>query len=289
MVTQLKRSLPTIATIAAIALIVFAATRLMGQSGGQLPRIDGKPNLSGIWQAMNTAYWDLEAQGGGPAPKEGFELGAVGAMPPGLGVVVGGRIPYKPEMLARREENRKVWPKLDPEVRCYLPGIPRATYLPYPFQIFQNQDRIVFTYQYSYARRIVNMGAPIEAPIDTWMGWQNGRWDGNTLVVENTAFIDPPVLRPGEPPIGSWLDRTGNFHSAGLKVTERFTPVDATHLTYEATLEDPNVYTRPWTISMPLYKRMEPDAAILEFKCPEYVEELYWGPYRKQTTTQGTN
>jgi hypothetical protein len=290
MVTQLKRSLPTIVTIAAIALIVIAATRLMGQSsGGQLPRIDGKPNLSGIWQAMNTAHWDLEAQGGGPAPKQAFEMGAVGAIPPGIGVVVGGRIPYKPEMLARREENRKVWPTLDPEVRCYLPGIPRATYLPYPFQIFQNQDRIVFTYQYSYARRIVNMGAPIEAPIDTWMGWQNGRWDGNTLVVENTAFIDPPVLRPNEPAIGSWLDRTGNFHSSALKVTERFTPIDATHLDYEATLEDPNVYTRPWTIKMPLYKRMEPDAAILEFKCPEYVEELYWGPYRKQTTTQGTN
>ena len=290
MVTQLKRSLPTIATIAAIALIVFAATRLMGQSsGGQLPRIDGKPNLSGIWQAMNTAHWDLEAQGGGPAPKQAFEMGAVGAIPPGLGVVVGGRIPYKPEMLAKREENRKVWPTLDPEVRCYLPGIPRATYLPYPFQIFQNQDRIVFTYQYSYARRIVNMGAPIEAPIDTWMGWQNGRWDGNTLVIENTAFIDPPILRPNEPAIGSWLDRTGNFHSSALKVTERFTPIDATHLDYEATLEDPNVYTQPWTIKMPLYKRMEPDAAILEFKCPEYVEELYWGPYRKQPTTQGTN
>jgi hypothetical protein len=116
------------------------------------------------------------------------------------------------------------------------------------------------------------------------MGWQNGRWDGNTLVVENTAFIDPPVLRPDTPAIGSWLDRTGNFHTSALKVTGRFTPVDATHLKYEATLEDPSVYTRPWTISMPLYKRMEPDAAILEFKCPEYVEELYWGPYRKQGT-----
>jgi hypothetical protein len=289
MPSRFARSLPTIAVLAVIAVLVVAATRLTGQSAGELPRMpDGKPNLSGIWQAMNTAYWDLEAQGGGPAPKEGFELGAVGAIPPGHGVVVEGRIPYKPEALARREENRKNWPKLDPEVRCYLPGIPRATYIPHPFQIFQNQERIVFTYEYSYARRIVNMGAPVEAPIDTWMGWANGRWDGNTLVIENTAFIDPPVLRPGDPAIGSWLDRTGNFHTSALKVTERFTPIDATHLNYEATLEDPNVYTRPWTISMPLYKRMEPDAAILEFKCPEYVEELYWGPYRKQPT-QATN
>lgn len=281
------RSLATIATVAIIAAFVFAAARIAGQSqvGGQFPRMrDGKSNLNGIWQAMNTAYWDLEAQGGGPAPQEGFELGAVGAIPPGLGVVAGGRIPYQPWALAKREENRKNWSKLDPEVRCYLPGIPRATYLPYPFQIFQDQNRIVFTYQYSYARRIINMGAPIEAPIDTWMGWANGRWEGNTLVIENTAFIEPPVLRPGEPPIGSWLDRTGNFHSAALRVVERFIPLDATHLTYEATLEDPNVYTRPWTISMPLYRRMEKDATMLEFKCPEYVEELYWGKYRRQST-----
>ena len=288
MPSRFARSLPLIVVGAVLAVLVVA-TRLTGQSAGEFPKMpDGKPNLSGIWQSMNTAYWDLEGHAGSPAPKEGFELGAVGAIPPGAGVVVGGHIPYKEDARAKREENRKDWPKLDPEVRCYLPGIPRATYLPYPFQIFQNQDRIVFTYQYSYARRSVNMRAPVEAPINTWMGWQNGRWDGNTLVVENTAFIDPPVLRPDAPPIGSWLDRTGNFHTSALKVTERFTPIDATHLKYEATLEDPNVYTRPWTISMPLYKRMEPDAAILEFKCPEYVEELYWGPYRKQTGS-GTN
>jgi len=289
MPSRFARSLPTIAVLAAIVVLVIAASRLTGQSAGAVPTMpDGKPNLSGIWQAVNTAYWDLEGHAGSPAPKEGFELGAVGAIPPGPGVVVEGRIPYTTEARAKREENRKNWPKLDQEVRCYLPGIPRATYLPYPFQIFQNQDRIVFTYQYSYARRVVNMGKPVEAPIDTWMGWQNGRWDGNTLVIENTAFIDPPEMRPGEGAIGGWLDRTGNFHTSALKVTERFTPVDATHLKYEATLEDPSVYTRPWTISMPLYKRIEPDATILEFKCPEYVEELYWGPYRKQPA-QGTN
>jgi hypothetical protein len=283
---QIRVTTPVLVTSVAamIAVALFAGTRIAGQSGGpnQFPRMsDGRPDLNGIWQTMNTAYWDLEAQGGGPAPKEGFGLGAVGAIPPGLGVVEGGRIPYQPWALAKREENRKNWVSLDPEVRCYLPGIPRATYLPYPFQIFQSQDRLVMTYQYSYARRIINMGAPIEAPIDTWMGWANGRWDGNTLVVDNTAFIEPPTLRPGEPPIGGWLDRTGNFHSPKVHVVERFIPVDATHLTYEATLEDPTVYTRPWKISMPLYRRMEKDAQMLEFKCPEYVEELYWGQYRK--------
>src|SRR5262245_9167286 len=284
---QMRFTRPVIITavagIAAVALV--AGTQIAGQgtAQGQFPRMpDGRPNLNGIWQAMNTAYWDLEAQGGGPAPKEGFELGAVGAIPPGLGVVEGGRIPYQPWALAKRDENRKNWVSLDPEVRCYLPGIPRATYLPYPFQIFQSQDRVVMTYQYSYARRIVNMGKPIEAPIDTWMGWANGRWEGNALVIDNTAFIEPPTLRPGQPPIGGWLDRTGNFHRPALHVVQRFIPLDATHLTYEATLEDPAVYTRPWKISMPLYRRMEKDAQVLEFKCPEYVEELYWGKYRRQ-------
>jgi len=243
---------------------------------------DGKPDLNGIWQVLNTADWDLEGQGGGPAPREGFQLGAVGAIPPGLGVVDGGRIPYQAWALAKREENRKNWVSLDPEVRCYLPGIPRATYLPYPFQIVQSQDRTVFAYQYSYARRIINMGKAVEAPIESWMGWPNGHWEGDTLVIDNTAFIDPPALREGETPIGSWLDRTGNFHSAALHVVERYTLTDATHITYEATLDDPSVYTRPWKISMPLYRRVEKDAQILEFKCPEYVEELYWGKYRKQ-------
>jgi hypothetical protein len=274
-----------VAAAAVVALVLLVATRTAGQTQGGFPRMrDGRPDLNGIWQALNTAYWDLEAHSGEQAPPEGLQLGAVGAIPPGLGVVVGGRIPYKPDALKKREENRQRWVSLDPEVRCYLPGIPRATYLPYPFQIFQSGDRLVFAYQYSYARRIVNMGKPIEAPVDTWMGWANGRWEGTTLVIDNTAFIEPPTLRPGEPPIGGWLDRTGNFHSPKLHVVERYTPIDATHVNYEATLEDPDTYTRPWTISMPLYKRVEKDMQLLEFKCPEFVEELYWGKYRKQST-----
>ena len=281
-----SRALPAIAAAALVATALTTISQSWGQTsaGQNMPRTrSGKPDLSGIWQTMNTADWDLEAQGGSPAPQEGIQLGAVGAIPPGLGVVEGGRIPYQPWALAKREENRKNWVSLDQEVRCYLPGIPRATYLPHPFQIFQSTDRIVFAYQYSYARRIVNMGAPIEAPVDTWMGWPNGRWDGNTLVIDNTAFIEPPTLRPGEPPIGGWLDRTGNFASPALHVVERYIPVDATHMTYEATIEDATVYTRPWKISMPLYRRMEKNAQILEFKCAEHVEELYWGKYRRQT------
>ena len=273
-------------TAPVLAVVLLGTTPIPAQtppSRNPIPRMrDGKPDINGIWQVLNTADWDLEGQGGGPAPKEGFQLGAVGAIPPGLGVVDGGRIPYQAWALAKREENRKNWVSLDPEVRCYLPGIPRATYLPYPFQIVQSQDRIVFAYQYSYARRIINMGKAVEAPIESWMGWANGHWEGDTLVIDNTAFIDPPTLRESEPPIGSWLDRTGNFHSAALHVVERYTLTDATHITYEATLDDPNVYTRPWKSSMPLYRRVEKNAQIMEFKCVEFAEDLIYGQLRKQ-------
>jgi hypothetical protein len=291
---RVTRSLLSVGTATAIAVVLLAGAKISGQGAtvggssmaqGQFPRLkDGKPNLNGIWQTMNTANWDLEAQGGSPAPKEAFEMGASGAIPPGEGVVEGGRIPYTPEARKKRDENRKNWVALDTETHCYLTGIPRSTYLGYPFQIFQSESRLVFAYQYSYARRIVNMGKPIEAPVDQWMGWANGRWDGDTLVIDNTAFITPPEVHKGQPLVGNWLDRTGNFYTEKLHAVERYTPIDATHIWYEVTLEDPSIYTRPWKISMPLYKRIEKTAQILEFKCPEYVEELYWGKYKKQPT-----
>src|SRR5439155_10535 len=154
-------------------------------------------------------------------------------------------IPYQPSALAKLDENRKNWPSLDPEVKCYLPGVPRITYLPYPFQILQSKDRVLIIYQHSYARREIHMTRHEEAPIDQWLGWSNGRWEGDTLVIDVTGFGEPYELRPNAPAIGNWLDRSGNFYSDSLHVVERYTPLDATHLTYEATLEDPKVYTRP--------------------------------------------
>ena len=245
---------------------------------------NGKPDLSGIWQALNTANWDLEGQGGGPSPV--LELGAIGATPPGLGVVEGGKIPYQEWAAKKKQENYKNRLKLDPELKCHLPGVPRATYLPYPFQIFssvsQGKERLAIVYQYSYARREINMGKPTEAPIDSWMGWSNGKWEGDTLVIDVSAFTTPILLSPEGPPSEHWLDRAGNFHSDALHVIERFTPLGPNHLAYEALIEDTKVFTQPWKISMPLYRRLEKNMQLLEFKCPEYTEELFLGPYRKQ-------
>ena len=273
-------------TAAISILLLFSVERIAAQTpANQIPRTpDGKPDLNGFWQVLNTADWDLESQGGGPAPREGLMLGAVSAIPPGLGVVEGGKIPYQPWALAKRNENRKNWPSLDPEVKCLLPGVPRVTYLPYPFQILQYKDTILIVYQYGYARREIYMKKR-EILIDQVMGWSHGHWEGDTLVVDVTDFSAPPELREDRPPIGNWLDRMGNFYSESLHVVERYTPIDATHLMYEATLDDPKVYTRPWKISMPLYRRLEKDMQILEFKCAEYVEEMKWGDLRKKADT----
>jgi len=231
---------------------------------------DGKPNLNGIWAASNTANWNLETHAAAQGPVTA--LGAAFSVPGGLGVVEGGEIPYKPEALAQRDANATSWMANDPEVKCYLPGVPRATYMPYPFQIVQSTEPndILLTYEFASASRIVRMSAQQEFPIESWMGWSNGRWEGDTLVVDVTGFLDQ-----------TWLDRAGNYHSDALHVVERYTPRGPDVIQYEATIEDPKVFTRPWKISMPLYRRLERNAQLMEYKCVEFVEELMYGDLSK--------
>ena len=203
--------------------------------------------------------------------QELVSLGATGAVPPSLGVVEGGEIPYKKEALAKRDENRANWITADPEVYCYLPGIPRATYLPYPFKIAQNDDALFFSYAYASAMRNVTLTDPGPAPIDSWMGQSWARWEGDTLVIETTGQNDR-----------TWFDRAGNYHSDQLKVTERFTRTSDHTIDYSATMEDPVVFTKPWTINMPLYRRVGADEQILKFDCVEYVEEMMYGHLRAE-------
>ena len=230
---------------------------------------DGKPNLNGVWQAITEANWDIEAHSAAPSPIK--ELGTTGAMPAGAGIVEGGTIPYLPEALKKKKENQADRLKLDPEVKCYLPGVPRAVYMPYPFQIVQSTKHIMMLHTYAGAVRTVYMADQTEAPADSWMGWSNGKWDGESLVVDTKGFNDQ-----------SWFDRAGNFHSDALHVVERFTPRSADTLNYEATIEDSKTFSRPWKISLPLYRRVEPNAMIMEFRCVEFVEDLLYGHLRKQ-------
>jgi len=234
-------------------------------------RIAGKPDLNGVWQAIGTAYWNLEDHSATALP-DFWQLGAIAAVPAGQSVVKGGTIPYLPAAVTKRDENRAGWPKTDPEAKCYMPGIPRATYMPFPFRIVQGDGDILFVYEFASANRIVHMSDHQEPPVDSWMGWSNGRWDGDTLVIEVTGNNEQ-----------TWFDRAGNHHSALMKVTERYTLVDTNHLQYEATIEDPETFSQAWTISMPLYRRLDTNVQLLEFKCVEFSEELLYGDLVKKT------
>ncbi len=229
---------------------------------------DGHADLNGIWQAMNTANWDLQDHAARQGPV--VALGAAFSIPAGASVVEGNEIPYQPWAAEKKKENAANWLTLDPEIKCYLPGVPRATYLPHPFQIVQSARTMLMSYEFASASRIVHMWDVGEAPLESWMGWSRGRWEGDTLVIDVTGQIDQ-----------TWFDRAGNFHSDALHVVERYTRTGPDHLLYEATIEDPKVFTRPWKMSMTLYRRTEKNAQLFEYKCVEFVEELMYGHLRK--------
>lgn len=256
----------------------------MAAGAQQLPRLsNGKPDFNGVWQAIGSAHYDIERHMARPAMmlRDGphgplpavplLRLGAVASVPGGMGIVEGGSIPYKPEARAKREENRKHWIERDPEIKCYLPGVPRATYLPFPFQIIQNEKQFFIAYEYAGAARDIYFTDPGPPETDSWMGQSVGKWQGDTLVVEVTGQNDQ-----------TWLDRSGTHHTEQMKVVERYRLMTPNHIQYEATIEDPEVFARPWKISLPLYRRMEKDARLVDFKCVEFVEELVFGEHRRK-------
>jgi hypothetical protein len=278
----------------------FATVLIAGSAGaaiavlalpvaGQAPELavsrlaNGKPDLNGVWQALNEANFDIQmhvarpamalrAGPYGPVPATAVvALGAVGAVPPGVGVVEGDEVPYLPDALRTKRENQANWLTRDPEIKCYLPGVPRATYMPYPFQIFHSATSVFIAYEYAGAVRDILMTDPGPAPVDSWMGQSVGRWEGDTLVADVTGFNDQ-----------TWFDRAGNFHSDALHVVERYTRTSRDVIRYEATIEDPKVFSRPWKMSMALYRRQEPNAQLMDFKCVEFVEELMFGQWRKK-------
>src|SRR3954466_7755237 len=231
-----------------------------------VPRLpDGRPNLNGIWQANNTANWDLLTHRAKQGPLT--SLGAAFSVPGGIGVVAGNEIPYKPEALGKKQENAGHWITADPEVKCYLPGVPRATYLPYPFQIVQSggTSDMLITYEFASASRIARMNTKSDSPSPPALGWSRGGGDGDTLVIDVTSFNGQ-----------AWFDRAGDYQTDRLHVVERYTMTGPDAFRYDVTIEDPQLYTRPWKMSMPVYRRLEKDAQLVEYKCVEFVEELLY-------------
>lgn len=273
-----------VAGVTALAVSLVPGSALTGQSrSGAIPRLNGKPDLNGIWQTINTANWDIQAHSAKPAlamrpgpvvpipAKEVLALGAVGSVPAGLGVVEGDELPYTPEALKKKQENQENWLTRDPEIKCFLPGVPRATYQGFPFQVFQSSSAMFIAYEFAGAVRNIYLKDPGPPQIDSWMGISHGAWEGDTFVVRTAGFNDQ-----------SWFDRAGNHHSDQMKVTERFTMTGPDHINYSATIDDPATFTRPWTMSMPLYRRIEKNAQLGQFKCVEFVTELMYGHLRKE-------
>jgi len=247
------------AALIAAAFWLFTQAAAAGQApAAPLPRgADGKPDLSGIWQAMNSAAWNVEDHVASPG------------VPAGQGIVEGGSIPYQPAALARRNENFKNRATADPEAKCYLPGVPRIMYTGFPFQIIQKPEQVTMLFEFAHATRYIHTNGTPHPPghIDWWMGDSRGRWDGDTLVVDVVDFGPE-----------TWFDRAGNFHSDALHVIERYSLLDADHINYEVTVEDPKVFTRPWKMNMVLYRHREKNFQLLEYECYSFdVEKIY--PY----------
>jgi hypothetical protein len=291
---HVKRSMVAIGAAAVFVTVLSPARSVVGQSSPSFnaPRTaGGQPDLNGFWQALNTANWDLEEHGALPSPNPRL-LGAYLAQPPGPSVVEGGTIPYKPEALAERKRLREgqllvdalnldntTEDTADPEAKCFQGGVPRSTYMPFPSQIVQTKDKVFIAYQFGgQSARLIHLvdydftkaRADLILDIDSWMGQSVGRWDKDTLVVDTRWFAK--TVR---------LDRAGNFYTQGANVVERYTPISPYHLKYEATIEDPTVFTRPWKISMTLYKLVEENMELMEFQCIPFAEDFMYGALYK--------
>jgi hypothetical protein len=230
----------------AVPLFLFAGMQL---SAAARP---AKPDLQGIWEVRKTPA-ALEAH----SADDGIRAGeSVIVDPPD------GKIPYQPWAAAKRQENYKNRAQADPVANCFLPGVPRITWMPYPFQIFQTPQFVAITYEYVHASRTIHLNNPKHLEnIDFWMGDSRGHWEGETLVVDVTD---------NNP--STWLDAAGDFHSDALHVVERYTRTSPDVLLYEATIEDPKVFTRPWRVSIPLYRHAEKNAQLYEYECHVYRE-----------------
>lgn len=249
---------------AATAVLLLTSATIFGQGAGTKPSTryapprtaDGKADLQGIWQAVNSAAWDIQDH------SSTFDT------PAGFAVVEGNEIPYQPWAAAKQKENFERRDTLDPLAKCYLPGVPRITYMPFPFQIVQTPNHVAILYEYTHATRtIYTDGSPHAAgTLEFWMGDSRGRWEGDTLVVDVRHFNDK-----------TWFDKAGNFHSDALHIVERYTRTGPDHLTYHVTVEDPKVFTKPWTMTMPLYRRMEERLQLLDYECVDHVQELQTG------------
>jgi hypothetical protein len=236
--------------LAALLLVAVGPQAVHGQKpkADGVPRLaNGKPDFSGIWQTLSEADYDLQPHAGRRDA------------PPSPGVVEGGTLPYKPEALAQKERNFAARASDDPRLHCYILGVPRNVYYPAPFQIFERERDLTLVHQFGHQVRTIHTNGtlhPKETDQEFWLGDSRGHWEGDTLVVDVADFNER-----------TWLDRAGNYHSPDMHVTERWRFVDPNTISYTATVEDPQVYTKPWTINVLLNRRREKNFELIEDYC----------------------
>ncbi|HEY3301110.1 MAG TPA: hypothetical protein VGJ90_10080 [Methylophilaceae bacterium] len=232
-------------TFSAVLLAAsFLSFSVYASADEKIPRLaNGKPDFSGIWQTTSAADYDLEPHSN---RKEA---------PPSAGNVEGGTIPYLPKALAQKKKNFENRATDDPTLKGYTPGVPRGIYYPEPFQIFQRAADLNLVYQFGHAVRTIhtNNTEHPDDPNDWWLGDSRAKWEGDTLVVDVKDFNDK-----------SWLDHAGNFHSDALHIVERWKFLDANTIEYKATLDDVNVFSKPWTLSVILYRHREKNFQLIE-------------------------
>jgi hypothetical protein len=237
----------TVSAIAQTAGSAPQATPAQSAAAAEIPRLaSGRPDFSGVWQTLSEADYDLEPHSGRRDA------------PASAGVVEGGKIPYLPEALAQRERNFAARAKDDPRLKCWALGVPRGVYYPAPFQIFQRERDLTLVHQLGHQVRTIHTNGtlhPESVESNFWLGDSRGSWEGDTLVVDVTHHNDE-----------TWLDRAGNYHSDELHVLERWTFLDKNTISYSATLTDPQVYSRPWTINIVLNRR-EKGFELIEDYC----------------------
>ncbi len=240
------------AVLAASFLVAGAGSgRISAQVPRAIPRMpDGRPNLQGIWQVQNRASYDLQ------------DHSAANEMPAGRGVVEGNEIPYQPWAAKKKRGNFANRSMADPVAKCFMPGVPRIMYMEWPFQIVQTSDHVAVLFEWQQLYRLIYTNAtPHDNRVNPWMGDSRGRWEGDTLVVEVANHNDQ-----------TWFDMAGDFHSDALRLLERYMMLDPDTIRYEVTIEDAKVFTRPWTITMPLHRQKGMDR-ILEYQCQAEKEE----------------
>lgn len=243
-----------------VAAIALASSAFGGDAN--IPRLpNGKPDFSGIWQTTSAADYDLEPHG----PRKDA--------PPGPGVVEGGFIPYLPEALEQKRKNFSARHKADPRLKCWSLGVPRGVYYPEPFQILQREQDVTIVHQFGHSVRTIHTNGTLHPAEDHdfWLGDSRGHWEGDTLVVDVVDFYDQ-----------TWLDRAGNFHSTDLHVVERWRFLDENTIEYHATLEDPQVYSRPWSLSVLLHRHREKNFQLIENYCFTLEYDQHYPPKKDE-------